>query len=202
MLSLSPSRSSLVAHCQRSTQAIRAWLTWSDNRSLAWRLLALAGCWLLFWSLDWMALRNGLAQALHFLLPIWGHWSTVHVVDGQVLLVVDGIRFWISARCTYVDLVLCISPFLWRPALPIAVNFANLLLAFVAVQGINFARLLGTHLAVARGTHWTLAHDVPDLTLWSLALAVAVLCALQTDQRDSLRETLRYSASLAGRDAR
>jgi hypothetical protein len=149
-------------------------------------LLALAGCWLLFWSLDWMVLRAGLAQALQSVLPTWGHWSTVNVADDQVLLVVDGMRFQIGARCTYVDLALCIAPFLWRAALPTALNVFNLLLAFAAVQGINFARLLGTHLALARGGNWTLAHDIPDLTLWSLALAVAVLCALQTDQQDSL----------------
>lgn len=176
----------------RSLAAIRAWLTWSDNRSLAWRLLALTGCWILFWSLDWLLLRNWLAQGLHAVLPTWGHWSTVDVVDGQVRLIVDGMLFQVGARCTYVDLALCVAPFLWRAKLATTVNLGILLLAFIAVQGINFARLIGSHVALARGTGWTLAHDVPDLLLWSLALAAAVLFALRNDQQQAFAEARQY----------
>jgi hypothetical protein len=152
--------------------------------------LALAGCGLLFYTLDWMILRNWVAQGLHVVLSSWGHVSRVEVIDGKVLLVVDGVRFWISAQCTYVDLALCLSPFLWQAGLPTRVNLGNLLLAFVAVQGINFARLVGGHLALARGASWAWAHDLPDLLLWYPVLTLAVLGALRTDQRQARRALL------------
>lgn len=164
---------------------LRSWIMQIENRRLAWRLLALAGCWLLFYMLDWMALRNWLAQGLHVVLSMWGHVSTVDVTNNNVLLVVDGMRFGIDARCTYLDLVLCMLPFLWRAGLPTRVNLGILLLTFFAVQGINFARLVGSHLALSQGASWALAHDLPDLLLWSLALILVVHNALRSDLREA-----------------
>lgn len=164
---------------------LRTWILQIDNQRLAWRLLALAGCWLLFYMLDWMVLRNWLAQGLYVALSMLGHVSTADVTNNNVRLVVDGILFRISARCTYLDLVLCMFPFLWRAGLPTRVNLGFLLLAFVAVQAINFARLVASHLALSRGASWALAHDVPDLLLWSLALTFVVYSALRIDQREA-----------------
>lgn len=167
------------------SKMLQTWIMQIENRRLAWRLLALAGCWLLFFMLDWMALRNWLAQGLYVVLSMWGHASSVDVTNDTVLLVVDGFKFEIDARCTYLDLVLCLLPFLWRAGLPTMVNLGTLLLAFVTVQGLNFARLVGSHHALSQGASWGLAHDLPDLLLWSLALILVVHSALRSDLREA-----------------
>lgn len=156
-----------------------------DKRILG-RLVALGLLVVLFYSQDWMFLRRLLTNAAGAALTRMGHTTTVGQDAGDLLLTVDGQVYGISPDCTYIDLVLIITPFWWRVGRGIRVNVLRLLvLAFAILAGNVFRVVFGMHF-IAQGTSWFLAHDLPDMLIYWPSLAVAVILSIRHDLRERL----------------
>src|SRR5262249_11954849 len=117
---------------------------------LLWRLASLCVLMIAYYALDWRVVRIGQRSACAAALKCAGYESKVvaripadapfedgnayerlmdriaHKDDGTVALLVNGLLLSITPDCTYLDLVLIIAPFLWRPRLRWRSNFVRL----------------------------------------------------------------------------
>ena len=145
--------------------------------------LFLFGCAVaLFYSLDWVWLRKLQVNTLAALLGVFGHSVMVQGLE----LKTGAAWVTITPECTYVDWILCASPFLWRFGKPLGANLSRLTLLAATVSVVNLARTLVPILVSANGGSWFWAHDFVDYLLWYPGLAVVILlwlCALiRTEQ--------------------
>ncbi|MBI4325240.1 MAG: hypothetical protein HY674_08255 [Chloroflexi bacterium] len=131
-------------------------------------LLAEGVAILAFYGLEWAWLRQMHVLWLQTTLQALGY----HVETAGTLLTVEGQRFQIDPDCTYVDLILCALPLLWRVRRRLFANLAALAGFAGAVVVVNLARVLSGVYALAQGVSLFWAHDVVDYVLWYPTLGV------------------------------
>jgi hypothetical protein len=125
-----------------------------------------------FYALEWRWLRQALVGALGVILPAIG--CSVHTA--LYSLTVGNRLFQFDSDCTYVDLVLCSLPFLWRTHRRLAANLVVMsAFASIVLMG-NLVRVALGICAVSHGVSTFWAHDVPDYMLWYPTLIV--VCVL------------------------
>jgi exosortase/archaeosortase family protein len=125
-------------------------------------LLAEAIAILAFYNLEWSWPRQMHVQWLQTTLHALG----CHVEAADTLLTVNGHHFQIDPDCTYVDLIICSLPLLWRVRRRFAANLAVLAAFAAAVLAINLGRVLYGVYAYSHGVSMFWAHDLVDYVLW------------------------------------
>ncbi len=155
-------------------------------------LLAEAIAILAFYGIEWSWLRQLHVLWLQTALQALG----CAVQTGLHTLTVNGRPFAISPDCTYVDLILCGLPLLWRVNRRWTANLSVLAAYAVAVALVNLARVLyGVH-AFSHGVSLFWSHDLPDYVLWYPALGVLALLWLRSlGPRGCRRESARTGKS-------
>jgi hypothetical protein len=143
---------------------------------LALVLLAEAVAILAFYGFDWSGLRQLHVLWLHTTLQALG----CPVQTSLHSLTVNGRAFQISPDCTYVDLILCGLPLLWRVRRRWSANLAVLAAYATAVALVNLARVLYGVYAFAHGVSLFWSHDVVDYILWYPTLGVVALFWLRS----------------------
>jgi len=142
----------------------------SSGRGLA--TLLVFGCAVaLFYSLDWVWLRTLQVETLAALLGAFGHSVLVQGLE----LKTGAAWVTITPECTYIDWILCASPFLWRFEKSLGANLSRLALLAAAVSAVNLIRTLVPILVSAKGGSWFWAHDFVDYLLWYPGLAGVIL---------------------------
>jgi hypothetical protein len=145
--------------------------------------LLLFGCAVtLFYSLDWLWLRQLQVNTLAALLGVFGH----SVLAQGFELKTGTAWVTITPECTYVDWILCASPFLWRFGKPLSANLSRLAFLAATVSVVNLIRTLVPILVSANGGSWFWAHDLVDYLLWYPGLAAVILfwlCALMRTEQ-------------------
>ncbi len=131
-------------------------------------LLAEGAAILAFCGLEWGWLRQLHVLWLQTTLQALG----CHVETAGTLLTIEGQRFQIDPDCTYVDLILCGLPLLWRVHRRWSANLAVLAGFVGAVVVVNLARVLYGVYALAHGVSLFWAHDLVDYVLWYPTLGV------------------------------
>jgi hypothetical protein len=142
-------------------------------------LLAEATAIAAFYGLEWIWLRSLHVAFLQTILPALG----CSVEASGDLLTVQGHAFKIDADCTYIDLVLCSLPLLWRVHRRRSANLAVLAGFAAGVAVVNLARVLFGVYALANGVSMFWAHDLVDYVLWYPTLGMVALLWMR-----SLRE--------------
>ena len=134
-------------------------------------LLAETVAILAFYGLDWSWLRQMHVLWLQATLQALG--CTVQTAG--TLLTVQGQHFQIDPDCTYVDLIVCGLPLLWRFHRRWTANLAAMAAFAAAVVIVNFARVLYGIYAFTHGVSLFWAHDLVDYVLWYPTLAIVAL---------------------------
>jgi len=124
----------------------------------------------LFYLLDWLPLRHLLATSLRTTLSGCGF----QVLESGLSLHVSGLRFNITRECTYINWVICATPFLWRNV-SLSRNLATSVIAAVVVWGLNIVRVTAAIVANVAGISWFWAHDFVDYFTWYGTFVVVVV---------------------------
>jgi hypothetical protein len=140
-------------------------------RVVAFALLAEGTAILAFYGLEWTWLRQLHVLWLHAALESLG----CAVQTGIHCLTVAGQRFQIDPECTYVDLVVCSLPLLWRIHRRLVANLALLAGFAAAVIAVNLGRVLLGIYTITHGVSLFWAHDVVDYLLWYPTLGMVII---------------------------
>ena len=146
------------------------------GHGLFWRVFLVSLCAevlaiVAFFGLEWSWLRKVNILWLHITLPALG---CPVKVNGYTLDVL-GHPFEISSYCTYVDLMICSFPLLWRVRRRLAANLAVLAGFAGIVALVNLARVLLAVYGMAKGASMFWAHDIEDYVLWYPTISIAAL---------------------------
>lgn len=137
-------------------------------------VLAEAAAIAAFYGFQWEWLRTANVACLHAILQGLG----CHVQSIGHAMTVEGRAFVADRDCTYVDLILCSLPLLWRVRRSLADNAAVLASFAAVVVVVNLARATLAIYVTARGGSWFWSHDMVDYVLWYPTLgAVGLLWA-------------------------
>ncbi len=139
-------------------------------------LLAEAVAILAFYGFEWTWLRQMHVLWLQTTLQALGS----HVQTAGNLLTVDGHSFQVDPDCTYVDLILCSLPLLWRFHRPPATNLTVMAGFAAAVVAVNLSRVLFGVYAHTQGMSLFWAHDLVDYVLWYPTMTVVALLWLRS----------------------
>lgn len=115
--------------------------------------------------------------------------------DGFPALAAGGRVFFYTPECTYVGLLLILSPFLWVFGIKWRKNAARIVGVGAVVISVNLIRCWAAVHGTARGADWFYAHDIPNYVIWLVAIPLAVIAAIR---RDSLT-TMPANRSVAWR---
>lgn len=112
------------------------------------------------------------------------------------MLEVGGAYFAIVADCTYVDLFLVLTIFLWRASWGLEQAMRVLLTLGIAIMAINVVRIiLAIHMFLSGLGPWETIHYFPDLGIHVVTITIAVILAFNADLRDRT-EVKRHDTSL------
>lgn len=125
---------------------------------------------LAFYGFEWSWLRRLHVLWLQDVLQSLG----CALQAGLYSLTVNGREFQISRDCTYVDLIICGLPLLWRGRQHWVGNLTVLAAYAGAVVLVNLIRVLYGVYAYANGVSLFLAHDFLDYLLWYPTMAILV----------------------------
>ncbi len=154
-----------------------------------------------YYSNDWLPVRQALQRLLVAVFTVMGEPAVAAGTWGDPRLVVAGRAFAVTRNCTYVDLLLVLSPFAWRCGLSPASNLLRLGLLPFVVAGVDVVRIvLAIVLATSYGVDWRWAHFWPDYLLHWAWMSAAALFALHADVRVD-RPALGGSPSTARSEA-
>jgi len=151
------------------------------KRLILWRFVGLAVGVGVFYAVSWMPLRIELRDFLAFLLRSGGSAVMLATVDGSPVLRFPHGQIYLSPDCTYMDLVLILLPFLWRPGKALRLNLSCLVAFAVAVQLVNLARVSFCVWFMARGYPWFYIHELPDYLLYYPTVLVVFVWCLRRD---------------------
>ena len=133
-----------------------------------------------FFSLEWTALRASVRDAICMLLTWLGH-ANVGTPPGEIALTLGRHRYGITAFCTCIDLFFLVAALSLRPGLGIRRNVSRTVLLAVLVGSVNLLRLsVAIHLHT-QGTSWAWAHDIPYALLYLTSFVIATVLALRSD---------------------
>lgn len=154
---------------------------------------------LVFYGSDWLWLRRLHVTWLQSTFQGLG----CEVQAAGTLLTVDGHRFQVDPDCTYVDLILCSLPLLWRVHRRPAANVVVMAAFATSVLVVNLVRVLfGVH-GVTRGISLFWAHDFVDYLIWYPALGIVAFLwvgSLRTlwSSLENERVAAKHLGSVAG----
>ncbi len=151
------------------------------SRSGIGALIAVAVGVALFYSLEWNWLRLGLVKMVSGLLA----WSGHSVAVNGFVLSIDSVKMKITRECTYVDWVLCVAPFVWRPFYKWPKNLVRLLFLVIAVSAADLLRVCVAGAGLAHGWPFFWVHDFPDYLFWCAGLFLAILFWIRAMRRYS-----------------
>lgn len=153
----------------------------SKNKHFFIRLCILFMFILIYHSFDWISLRKALYNTLILINNSFNIFTISDKYYDELGFVIDGVLFYVSPNCTYIDLVLLIAPFWWRFRQTLRINFFRLLVLFVVIMSGNLVRITTALYFYDRGASWTLAHNVPDIILHVITISFSVIMALKND---------------------
>lgn len=139
-------------------------------------LVAETAAILAFYGLEWTWLRSLHIAWLRTALEPLG----CQVQTAGTLLTVEGRHFQIDPDCTYVDLILCSLPFLWRVNRRWTTSLGVLAAFAAGVLAANLVRVLYGVYAFSHGVSMFWAHDLPDYILWYPTMGVVALLWLRS----------------------
>jgi len=162
-----------------------------------YRFVALVVLFGLFYALDWMQLRVALRDAIKWSFEQAGYSLEALVHEGSPAIKVDGKIHFYTAECTYLDLVMMVTPFVWVFG---ATHWSNLLRIAIMVLVILVGNLVRCWTAVyldVRGVSRFYAHDLPDCLVWWPTVVIVALLALRRDLGDHSEPTSKPRVSEA-----
>lgn len=124
-----------------------------------------------FYGLEWNWLRELNLQLVQAALNGLG--CSLEAQDRSLTL--PGRVFLITPDCTYVDLIICSFPLLWRVRRSFIGNCGVLTLFAMAVFAVNLPRVALAVYVTANGGSLFWSHDMVDYVLWYPTLAVVAL---------------------------
>jgi len=149
--------------------------------------------WGVFEFCNWNLLQVFLRDSIVSLFGWVGMRVDGFEINGEPGLQLGAARCYIDARCTYVDLVLAVLPFLWSLRKTAAENAYTISLCVMFILVANYLRVCGCFVLLNSGVPWRYAHDLPDHLIWYPTLFGAVLYAALEDRRcaiESRRKTM------------
>ena len=134
--------------------------------------------------IDWSTLLVLMAKAVACLMTILFNHDIRRI---GYCLIVNGSIFTFASECTYLDLLITTLPLTWRVSRSISHNLVSIIVFIVLVFILNTCRIaLYCHWYV-QGVSATVAHDVPDYTLYSMILWPVVLLWFPYSWKKSMR---------------
>jgi len=145
-----------------------------------------------YYGLDWMPLRVAQRDAIGWSLRASGYepWSFVH--EGSPAIRAGHEVYFYTEECTYLDLVMIVSPFIWVFGASLRRNILRVSITALVILTGNVVRCWVAVYLGARGIHRFYAHDLPDYIIWWPTVVAVVLFALRRDfgdRRDSPTNT-------------
>lgn len=150
-------------------------------RSFLLRLFILAGLVVIYYQFEWIWLRAGL---FYIITGVFGFFGGIDISGfhyDNFYIVVEGRTFYVSPNCTYIDLAFIIAPFWWRFGQPFAKNAGRQILIFTLILSANVGRVWVAIYFFAKGFSWQLFHNLPDMGLHIIVIAISVILALKND---------------------
>lgn len=111
--------------------------------------------------------------------------------DGFPALAVGGHVVFYTPECTYLGLVLILSPFLWVLGATPWKNAARIVGIGVVVLAVNLIRGWAAVHFTARGADWFYTHDVPNYAICSGTILIVVVAAIRRDFSVAVRGPVR-----------
>ncbi len=103
-------------------------------------------------------------------------------LHGNAFLVLENsYRYSITPACTYIDVFLILTAFIWLRGRSRGENLRRFLLLIVILSAVNFLRVVLAQTGHMSGVGWFWAHDVPDIILHLLVIGWFVWQALASD---------------------
>jgi hypothetical protein len=154
----------------------RRFVTIQKTEHCSWRfvffiLSAEAFAIILFYSISWSWLRAAHALMLQAMLRL----LDCNVQSVAPFFMVEQHAFAVDADCTYVDLILCGLPLLWRTHRNALGNFAWMVSFVAAVTLVNIPRMTLAVYVTAHGGSWFWSHDMIDHVLWYPTLGLIAI---------------------------
>lgn len=151
--------------------------------SFSYRLVALAILLGIFYSLDWMPMRNVQRNVVAWSLGLTGHHTEPCCHDGSPALRINDRLYFYTPQCTYIDLLTFVIPFLWRQGASHRNNLIRIVFAALVIIGGNLVRTWASVHFNVRGADWFWTHHLPHYVIWSFTVTVAGIVAARRDAR-------------------
>ncbi|HOQ05748.1 MAG TPA: hypothetical protein PKY88_11100, partial [Anaerohalosphaeraceae bacterium] len=126
---------------------------------------------LLYYSFDWDLLIQSTIKATTLFLESIGF----HVENYQESFVlVNGIPYNFHKRCTGIDWLLIVLPFVLDYSKKMLINIRNIILLISGWFCVNLVRLWITMGLASRGYSWSISHHIPYLCLYYGTILIIV----------------------------
>lgn len=146
-----------------------------EKERLILRLLVVTVLVSIYFIIDWTVLRSVLRSTVILILGLLGLTAApINVGDELFLRMNSGAAFAVTANCTYMDLLLMMVPFWWRFQRSLGANAMRLLILTTILLALNIIRVALALFLFGRGLPWEVVHDVPDVALHCIGVAVSV----------------------------
>lgn len=167
---------------------------WIARRALLLRVCAMGVLLSLFYGLDWMSFRVAQRDAIGWSLRVAGYAPEAFVHEGSPAVRVRDHVFFYTAECTYLDLLMIVTPLLWVFGASLWRNICRIAIAALVILGGNLIRTWASVYFNVRGTDWFYTHDLPDYLIWWPTVVVVALLALRRDFGDRFISSAGSSA--------
>lgn len=140
---------------------------------------------MLYFYMDWSWFQLTLCDII---INIFRFVSDYHITNGNgniYHIIMNGTVFYISANCTYMDLVLTILPFCFSFHRALPGNICRILFISTGICFFNIIRIMISMHLYEKGFAWQTAHNLPDIFIHILTIIIFVLISLKDDFRQN-----------------
>jgi hypothetical protein len=135
----------------------------------------------LYYAIAWMPLRVAQRDVIGWSVSMSGHNTIAFDHEGSPAIQVEGKTYFYTAECTYLDLVMMVTPFLWVFGASLRRNILRIAITTLVMLSANFVRCWAAVYLDMLGVDRFYAHDLPDYIIWWPTVGMAVLLALRRD---------------------
>lgn len=143
-----------------------------------------------WYTLNWEWVRAPLLGVLKGIFRTIGF----NVASSGYMLCIETKCFEVTPDCSYIDLFLCMTPFIWRKG-SLLENLTRLMMMGVIIAAIDLARLTFAIAMNVLGADWFMVHDLVDYALWYPSLTVAIVLWLKWTRTPLPASELTYGSS-------